>query len=33
MWTADDSVDMIVERGGALDDIAPWTTGASNAEG
>lgn len=25
MWTADDSVDMIVERGSAVADIAPWT--------
>jgi hypothetical protein len=32
MWTADDAVDMIVERGSALDDIAPWTIGASEAE-
>ncbi|HST25424.1 MAG TPA: hypothetical protein VLJ76_05505 [Gaiellaceae bacterium] len=27
MWTADDAVDIIVERGKAVDDIAPWTTG------
>jgi uncharacterized cupin superfamily protein len=27
MWTADDSVDMIVERGSAVADIAPWTKG------
>jgi hypothetical protein len=25
MWTADDSVDMIVDRGSASDDIAPWS--------
>ena len=27
MWTADDAVDLVVERRSALDDIAPWTTG------
>ncbi len=25
MWTADDAVDIIVERSSALDDAAPWT--------
>jgi uncharacterized cupin superfamily protein len=25
MWTADDSVDIIVDRSSALDDAAPWT--------
>jgi uncharacterized cupin superfamily protein len=24
MWTEDDAVDIIVERGSALDDTAPW---------
>jgi uncharacterized cupin superfamily protein len=24
MWTEDDAVDIIVDRGSALDDIAPW---------
>ena len=32
MWTADDSVDMIVERGSALDDLAPWSAGTNRAE-
>ena len=32
MWTADDAVNMIVERSSAMDDIAPWTAGASEAE-
>jgi hypothetical protein len=32
MWTADDSVDMIVDRGGALDDIAPWSAGTNRTE-
>ena len=27
MWTADDAVDMIVERSSALDDAAPWAAG------
>ena len=27
MWTADDAVDMIVERSSALDDTAPWAAG------
>jgi len=26
-WTEDGSVDLIVERGSAVDDAAPWTTG------
>ena len=25
VWTADDAVDIIVERSSALDDAAPWT--------
>jgi uncharacterized cupin superfamily protein len=24
MWTADDAVDIVVERGSAVDDAAPW---------
>ena len=26
VWSADDAVDMVVDRGRALDDIAPWST-------
>jgi uncharacterized cupin superfamily protein len=26
MWTADEAVDMVVERSSALDAIAPWST-------
>jgi uncharacterized cupin superfamily protein len=33
MWTADDAVDMIVERSSALDDAAPWIAEKSEAEG
>jgi uncharacterized cupin superfamily protein len=25
MWTADDAVDIVVERASAVDDLAPWT--------
>ena len=32
MWTADDAVDIIVERSSAVDDAAPWVTGKSEAE-
>jgi len=32
MWTADDAVDMIVERSSALDDAAPWAAGQNEAE-
>ena len=32
IWTADDSVDMIVDRSSALDDIAPWVTGEGEVE-
>jgi uncharacterized cupin superfamily protein len=32
MWTDDDAVDIIVKRSSAEDDIAPWTTAASEAE-
>jgi uncharacterized cupin superfamily protein len=32
IWTADDSVDMIVDRGSALADIAPWVTGEGEVE-
>jgi uncharacterized cupin superfamily protein len=31
MWTADDAVDIIVERSSALDDAAPWV--AEKGEG
>ena len=31
-WTADDSVDMIVDRRSALADIAPWVAGESEVE-
>ena len=27
VWTADEAVDLIVERSSAVDDIAPWTAG------
>lgn len=33
VWTADDSVDMVVERSSAIDDIAPWVTGDTDADG
>lgn len=26
MWTADDAVDMVVERSSAVDAVAPWST-------
>jgi uncharacterized cupin superfamily protein len=32
VWSADDAVDMIVERSGALEDIAPWMTGEDTAD-
>jgi hypothetical protein len=32
VWTADDAVDMIVKRSGALDDAAPWTAGETRAD-
>ena len=32
MWTADDAVNMIVERSNALDDAAPWIAGQNEAE-
>ena len=32
VWTGDDAVDIIVERGSAVDDIAPWTTEQGEAE-
>jgi uncharacterized cupin superfamily protein len=32
MWTADGSVDIVVERSSAADDAAPWTTGGSEGE-
>jgi uncharacterized cupin superfamily protein len=32
MWTADDAVDIIVERSSALDDAAPWIAETSEAE-
>lgn len=32
MWTDDDAVDIIVGRGSALDDAAPWVTRKSEAE-
>ena len=28
VWSDDDAVDMIVERSSAVDDAAPWVTGA-----
>jgi hypothetical protein len=32
MWTADDAVDMIVERRSALDDAAPWAARQDGAQ-
>jgi uncharacterized cupin superfamily protein len=32
VWTADDAVDIIVNRGSALDDAAPWTAGENRAD-
>jgi uncharacterized cupin superfamily protein len=29
VWSEDDSVDLVVERGSAVDDLAPWTADAS----
>jgi uncharacterized cupin superfamily protein len=31
VWTDDDSVDLIVKRSSAEDDIAPWITGEGEA--
>ena len=33
VWTADDAVDLVVERSSAVDDIAPWTAGENNPDG
>jgi uncharacterized cupin superfamily protein len=32
VWTADDAVDMIVNRNSALADAAPWTAGEKKAD-
>jgi uncharacterized cupin superfamily protein len=32
VWTADDAVDLVVERSSAVDDTAPWTAGDGEAE-
>jgi uncharacterized cupin superfamily protein len=32
MWTADDAVDIVVERSSALDDAAPWIAEKSEGE-
>jgi hypothetical protein len=32
VWTDDDTVDMVVKRSSALDDIAPWTSGEATAD-
>ena len=32
VWTDDEAVDLVVERSSAEDDVAPWTTGTSEAE-
>jgi uncharacterized cupin superfamily protein len=32
IWTDDDSVDLIVERGSAVDDLAPWLAGEGASE-
>jgi uncharacterized cupin superfamily protein len=31
MWTADDAVDIVVERGSAVEAIAPWSTQQAEA--
>jgi uncharacterized cupin superfamily protein len=31
MWTADDAVDIVVERGSAVDALAPWTAPENEA--
>jgi uncharacterized cupin superfamily protein len=31
MWTADDAVDIVVQRSSAVDDLAPWVTGKSES--
>jgi uncharacterized cupin superfamily protein len=33
MWTADDAVDIVVERSSALDDAAPWIAARSETQG
>ena len=32
VWTDDDTVDMVVRRSSAVDDIAPWTSGQGTAD-
>jgi uncharacterized cupin superfamily protein len=32
VWTADDAVDIVVNRSSALDDAAPWTAGEKGAD-
>jgi uncharacterized cupin superfamily protein len=32
MWTADDAVDIVVERGSAVDDTAPWAASEGDTE-
>jgi hypothetical protein len=32
VWTADDAVDMIVKGSSRLDDAAPWTAAANEAD-
>ena len=32
VWTADDAVDIVVERSRAVDDAAPWTAGENRAD-
>lgn len=32
VWTADDAVDMVVERSSKVDHIAPWTAGTNNGD-
>jgi uncharacterized cupin superfamily protein len=31
VWSNDDSVDLVVKRSSALDDVAPWTAGEGEA--
>jgi hypothetical protein len=32
VWTADDAVDLVVERSRAVDDAAPWAAGLGDTE-
>jgi uncharacterized cupin superfamily protein len=32
MWTADEAIDIVVKRSSVEDDLAPWTTGTTEAQ-